>query len=59
MGLGDEIMALGRAERLFEQTGDRVSIMEYHGTPRDHIAWHGNPVDRDWETKKNHRIFRF
>lgn len=44
MGLGDEIMALGRAEREFERTGERVKILEAHGTTRDHIIWHNNPA---------------
>lgn len=44
MGLGDEIMALGRAERLFEQTGRPVSILTMTEAPREHDAWAGNPA---------------
>lgn len=44
MGLGDEIMALGRAERLYEQTGHPVSIISMTEAPRDHDAWKGNPA---------------
>lgn len=43
MGLGDEIMALGRAERLHEKTGREVSILTMTGTPRRHETWIGNP----------------
>jgi len=44
MGLGDEIMALGRAERLYEQTGRPVSILTMTEAPREHDAWRGNPA---------------
>lgn len=44
MGLGDEIMALGLAERLFEQTGRPVSIVGMTEAPREHDAWRGNPA---------------
>ncbi len=44
MGLGDEIMALGRAEALYEQTGRPVSICNQLGYPREHDAWLGNPA---------------
>lgn len=44
MGLGDEIMALGRAERLFEETGKPVAICNAGGYPRTHDAWLGNPA---------------
>lgn len=44
MGLGDEIMALGRAERLYEQTGCPVSILTMTEAPREHDAWNGNPA---------------
>lgn len=53
MGLGDEIMALGRAERHFEKTGERVSICAAGGYPRDHEAWHGNPA---WIHEGGHKI---
>lgn len=44
MGLGDEIMALGRAEALFEETGRKVSIVNEIGRPRGHDAWKFNPA---------------
>lgn len=44
MGLGDEIMALGRAEREYERTGRPVTICGQTEAPRDHPAWHGNPA---------------
>lgn len=53
MGLGDEIMALGRAERLYEQTGKPVSILTMTESPRDHDAWHGNPA---WVYKGGERL---
>jgi hypothetical protein len=46
MGLGDEIMALGRAERIFEETGRPVSIRTPLRIAREHPAWVGNPA---WE----------
>jgi len=44
MGLGDEIMALGRAERVYEQYGVPVSIRTMTEAPREHDAWIGNPA---------------
>lgn len=44
MGLGDEILALGRIEKLFEQTGEAHSIFSAMGYPREHDAWIGNPA---------------
>jgi ADP-heptose:LPS heptosyltransferase len=44
MGLGDEIMALGRAEQVFEETGQQVSICSMTEAPREHDIWHGNPA---------------
>lgn len=44
MGWGDEILALGRAERYHEATGDPVSIRAKDGKARDNILWHGNPA---------------
>lgn len=44
MGLGDEIMALGRAEREYERTGRPVTIVTMTGAPREHDAWPGNPA---------------
>lgn len=53
MGLGDEIMALGRAEKHFERTGERVSICAAGGYPRYHDAWCGNPA---WVHEGGHKI---
>lgn len=44
MGLGDEIMALGRAETLYEETGRQVSIINHLGGVRTQPIWHGNPA---------------
>lgn len=41
MGLGDEIMASGRARLLHEKTGKRVCIVDRHGSPRWHEIWDG------------------
>lgn len=50
MGLGDEIMALGRAEALFEKTGRPVAITRPCGYARTHDAWRGNPAwDSRWQ----------
>lgn len=53
MGLGDEIMALGRAEREFERTGKPVSIVTMTESPREHIAWQNNPA---WSKTSPKRI---
>ena len=44
MGLGDEIMALGRAEALYEATGKKVAICRFGGYPRQHEAWDNHPA---------------
>lgn len=44
MGIGDEIMCLGRLERLYEETGKPHSVVCATGIKRDHPAWHGNPA---------------
>lgn len=48
MGLGDEIMALGRAEALFEETGKAVAITRPGGYARVHDAWRDNPA---WDSR--------
>lgn len=53
MGLGDEIMALGRAEAIYEQTGEPVAICRWGGYPRHHDAWVGNPA---WDEKSKLKI---
>jgi ADP-heptose:LPS heptosyltransferase len=44
VGIGDEIMALGRAEKLFQETGRQVCIVNEIGRPRFHDAWKHNPA---------------
>lgn len=44
MGLGDEIMALGRAETIYKRTGKPVTIHGQGNVPRWHPAWDGNPA---------------
>lgn len=43
MGIGDEIMAAGRAEALAKQIGKKVCIVDRFGAPRWHEIWGGNP----------------
>ncbi len=44
MGVGDEIVAAGQAQRLFDQTGYRVVITGADDQPRWHDIWAGNPA---------------
>lgn len=44
IGLGDEILALGRAEAIFEKTGQPVAITRTGGYARVHDAWRNNPA---------------
>jgi len=44
MGLGDEIMAMGEAEALYEVTGRPVAICDKNNRPRWHKAWRNNPA---------------
>lgn len=44
MGLGDEIMAMGEAEALYEATGKPVAICDQRLRPRWHEAWNNNPA---------------
>ncbi len=39
MGIGDEIMALGRADRHYRQTGRKCKIVNDLGVKRDHDTW--------------------
>jgi len=43
MGIGDEIMAAGQAERLAKQAGKPVAILDKNGVPRWHEVWERNP----------------
>lgn len=52
MGLGDEIMALGRAEKAFFDTGKSVAITDAAGVPRNHPAWHGSAAWNPQSTDK-------
>lgn len=54
MGLGDEIMALGRAEALFEKIGHPVSICNELGQAREHDAWRGNTA---WSKTSHVKIY--
>lgn len=42
MGLGDEIMALGRADRIHEKLNSTVAICDKDWKPREHDAWKGS-----------------
>lgn len=53
MGLGDEIMALGRAETIFEQTQRPVAICSDIQRPRFHDCWVGNPA---WNPQSSVKI---
>jgi len=44
MGLGDELMCLGRLEKLYEETGKPHSVSCSIGIKRQHPAWLGNPA---------------
>ena len=44
MGVGDELVAAGQAQKLYEQYGTRVVIVDTNGHPRWHSIWEGNPV---------------
>lgn len=44
MGWGDELVAAGQAQRLYEAHGTRVQILAADGTPRWHPIWDGNPI---------------
>lgn len=44
MGVGDELVAAGQAQRLYEETGRRVLIAGIDGKARWHDVWAGNPV---------------
>jgi hypothetical protein len=45
LGLGDEIMAAGCAQRAFAaDPSKRVAICDAAGTPRWHDLWEGNPI---------------
>lgn len=44
MGLGDEIMALGIAEEIYERRGAPVVIQDRHRAVRQHRAWDNNPA---------------
>lgn len=45
MGWGDEIVAAGQAQRLYDaDPSRRVSICDVRGFPRWHSIWDGNPI---------------
>lgn len=45
MGLGDEILAAGHAQRVYDaDPSKKVAICDVHNVPRDHDLWRGNPI---------------
>ncbi len=44
MGYGDEIIAAGQAQALFDSTGQPSVIVDHRGRPRWHPIWDGNPA---------------
>jgi len=44
LGWGDEILAAGQAQRLYELYGTRVVIVDQQGRHRWHPIWDGNPI---------------
>lgn len=44
LGVGDEIVAAGQAQRLYDEFGARVSICGCDDKPRWHDIWSGNPI---------------
>lgn len=42
--MGDEILAAGQAQRLFDQTGLKVAILDRRNHVRWHELWKGNPA---------------
>lgn len=44
MGAGDELLAAGEAQQLYEKTGESVAILDRHGRPRWHDVWNHNPA---------------
>lgn len=44
MGWGDELVAAGQAQKLYEQYGTRVVIVDTNGRQRWHSMWEGNPI---------------
>lgn len=52
MGLGDEIMALGRLEAQYEESGEPAKVVDANGRDRFHIVWEGNPAYSKEATRK-------
>jgi hypothetical protein len=44
MGMGDEILAAGQAQRHYELTGERSYIVDQRDRPRWSPIWDGNPI---------------
>lgn len=60
MGMGDEILALGEAELLYEARGYPVQIVGVDSMPRSHELWQGNPAiaTKDSPTQKRISLLR-
>jgi len=43
VGIGDELMAAGRAQAIHARTGLTVRVVDHAGRPRWHEIWNGNP----------------
>jgi ADP-heptose:LPS heptosyltransferase len=44
MGAGDELMAMGEAQRIWQATGARVLIVDARGAARWHPVWENHPA---------------
>ena len=44
MGVGDEVLAAGQAQRHFDLTGEPSVIVDHRGQPRWHEIWTNNPA---------------
>lgn len=53
MGVGDEIMAAGQAEKIWRATGKPVAIVGLQGRPRWHDVWMHNPAVASPERANN------
>lgn len=58
IGWGDEVLAAGQAQRLYDiEPGRRkVLICDRHNRPRWHPIWDGNPIIAKTEAEATHRL---